>query len=66
MPADSDMEPYLRSAGGQLEGFQRLAGALNWPRSTVADEVHRLAGAGRVVLAKGRRGMVVSLAALPN
>jgi hypothetical protein len=66
MPAETDIEVFVRSVGGRLEGFRRLAGALNRPRSTVADECHRLAGAGRLVLAKGRRGMVVSLAVRPN
>jgi hypothetical protein len=66
MTAETDIEAFVRSAGGQLEGFRRLAGALNRPRSTVADECHRLAGAGRLVLAKGRRGMVVSLVARAN
>jgi hypothetical protein len=60
--AESDIEAFLRAAGGAAEGFRRLAGKLGRPRSTVADDCHRLAAAGRLVLGRGRRGMTIALA----
>jgi hypothetical protein len=59
--AETDIESFLRASGGTAEGFRRLAGKLGRPRSTVADECHRLAAAGRLMLGRGRRGMTIAL-----
>jgi hypothetical protein len=60
--AETDIEAFLRASGGVAEGFRRLAGTLGRPRSTVGDECHGLAAAGRLVLGRGRRGMTIALA----
>jgi hypothetical protein len=39
---ETDIEAFLRASGGAAEGFRRLAGKLGRPRSTVADDCHRM------------------------
>ena len=58
----------LRSVGGSVESLRKLADHLGRPRSTITAEVHKLAMAGLLTLARGRHGTVISLAgaARPN
>jgi hypothetical protein len=60
-PMEAEILTKLTMAGGASEGLRRLAASLGRPRSTVADECHRLAAAGRLVLGRGRRGMTIRL-----
>lgn len=64
-PTESDIERLLRS-DGPVVGLRQLAGKLGRPKSTVADECHRLAGAGRLRLAKAGRSMRIELASRPH
>ena len=52
---------WLHANGGRTEGVRRLAEAVRQPPSTVSDRLRRLAGEGRVRLARGRRGTEVAL-----
>ena len=59
---------WLRGQGGRVVGVRRLANAIGRPRSTVSDQLRRLASQGRVTLTPGHRGLVIELApaARPN
>jgi hypothetical protein len=59
---------WLRGQGGRVVGVRRLSDAIGRPRSTVSDQLRRLASQGRVLLTPGRRGLVIELApaARPN
>ena len=61
-PASDTVIAWLRSRGGKAIGVRQAAEAIGRPRSTLADQLHRLAGQGRVVLTPGRRGTVIELA----
>jgi biotin operon repressor len=65
---EPDIVRCLRAAGGKVESLRRLADQIGRSRSAITAEVHKLAAAGVVALARGRHGMVVSLAAVarPN
>jgi biotin operon repressor len=65
---EPDIVRCLRAAGGKIESLRRLADQIGRSRSAITAEVHRLAAAGVVALARGRHGTVVSLGAVarPN
>jgi len=58
----SDVLAWLRKRGGRTIGVRPMAEALGRPRSTLSDQLRRLAGHGRVSLKPGRRGLVIELA----
>jgi hypothetical protein len=60
---DGAVVGWLRGHGGRTVGVRRLADALGRPRSTVSDQLRRLASQGHVSLTRGRRGLVIELAA---
>jgi hypothetical protein len=65
---DGAVVGWLRGQGGRVVGVRRLADAIGRPRSTVSDQLRRLASQGRVSLTPGRCGLVIELgpAARPN
>jgi hypothetical protein len=65
---DGAVVGWLRVQGGRVVGVRRLADAIGRPRTTVSDQLRRLASQGRVSLTPGRRGLVIELApaARPN
>ena len=62
----ADIIACLHASGGTVLGVRALAVRLGRPRSTVSDDLHRLAAAGYVTLTRGARGMELALAARPN
>ena len=60
---DGAVVSWLRGHGGRTVGVRRLADALGRPRSTLSDQLRRLASQGHVSLTPGRRGLVIEVAA---
>jgi hypothetical protein len=59
---DGALVGWLRGHGGRVVGVRRLADAIGRSRTTVSDQLRRLASQGRVSLTPGRRGLVIELA----
>jgi hypothetical protein len=61
-----DVLAWLHNHGGRAIGVRPMAEALGRPRSTLSDQLRRLAGHGRITLTPGRRGLVIETAWRPN
>lgn len=62
----TDIIACLHASGGTVRGVRALAVRLGRPRSTVSDDLHRLAAAGYVTLTRGPKGMQLALVARQN